>query len=112
MLKEMPQMELNYLGPPSPEKFLLVGILDRAFHDLCPWIEKHLRISAIIWFESSETYDPSEVITFRFIVEELQLNERQVRYLMKVVKVAKAYNEGTPIPEELHHRYIHKRRVA
>lgn len=80
----------QFISPkvPSPERALLCAVLERAMRDLVmpiespEWLEK---LNAFIWFV--DHYDAP--VTFKFVLEELELSSVQTNFIMARVEEAR-----------------------
>lgn len=79
--------------PYIPERGLLAAVLERAFRDLNPEIDRVYRRTAISWFKASMLPKGRRgrnegLIPFWYIAQTLGLGEMELRVLLKKVEAA------------------------
>lgn len=88
-----------------PERGLLAAVLERAFRDLEPIVEEHVRREAVAWFltkppkdldlsyPSKNIDDPNYVFGFHYIFEYLGLTSTHMKYIMEKVRLSEKHHE-------------------
>lgn len=88
-----------------PERGLLAAVLERAFRDLEPIVEEHVRREAVAWFltkppkdldlsePSKNVEDPNYVFGFHYIFEYLGLTSTHMRFIMEKVRLSEKHHE-------------------
>lgn len=75
--------ESAFDAPTSPEKLLMLAIIERALRDLQEYVEPCFRRNAITWFEDVSISLHDYGFTFGYCVQTLELSKSQLDFINK-----------------------------